>query len=96
MGIFEQELSRNSDSGSAYIFGKEGSDFEDYDMTDITAQLQRWGHEIVQTVFESRVIDVDDALVVRNGIVKVKPALSSEELGSITQETGFSAEPILH
>ena len=97
MSAFEQELSRNSDSGTAYIFGKEGpADFEDYDMADARLQLQRLGHEIVQTVFESKVLDVDAAVIVRRGIIKVAPALSDHELDIITKETGFSAQPILH
>jgi hypothetical protein len=97
MSPFEQELSRNSESGAAYIFGKEGtSDFEDYDMADATVQLQKLGHEIVQSVFERQVVDLDAAVVVRRGIIKVLPALSRKELGIISQETGFSAQPVLH
>jgi len=97
MSAFERELLRNSDSGAAYIFGKEGiTDFEDYDMADARLQLQRLGHEIVQTVFESKVLDVDAAVIVRRGIIKVAPALSNHELDIIAKETGFSAQPILH
>ena len=97
MSAFEHELLRNSDTGTAYIFGKEGvSDFEDYDMADARLQVQKLGHEIVQTVFESEVVDREAALVVRRGIIKVLPALSSQEIGIISKATGFSAQPVLH
>ena len=97
MSGFEQELSRNSDSGAAYIFGKEGpADFEDYDMADAKVQLQKLGHEVVQSVFESKVLDIDAGVIVRRGIIKVLPALSNQELNVIISETGFSAQPVLH
>ena len=97
MSVFERELSHNSDSGATYIFGKgQETDFEDYDMADAAVQLRRLGHEIVQTVFESEVVDREAALVVRRGIIKVLPALSQQELGTISSETGFSARPVLH
>lgn len=85
----------NGPSGTPYSFRPEEGSFEGYHVAEVENTIRELGHNVLMSALEPRVVDVDSGTVVTEGVFKVLPALTRDELASFRQK-GMRAEPLTH